>query len=398
MKIRLIIISSVFLFFSCSYEVLESFDYPRVQTLFVTDASLTGAVLHGEIIAQGSSPVIESGFLVVREGMEFNFNRSEKALTNSVTQSGAFSATIDAALEKGVTYNLRAFARTKDYVSMGNLLSFVSEGSLPPVINSFYPHTALFGDTITIRGMRFSGIRNRVMFGTVEAQNIVTNSDSLIKVVVPILPNELHVPITVQTGDNPTTSAEFFSYLIPVIHQVSPQTGTYGDVITIKGGNLGYVGKIASVYFDDVIAQVIEISDRELKVKVPVVLTSETPVISIRSGFLMGLADLPFYLKEFILTDFNPKIIEDFSMPIEITLIGQYFNPVLKNNKVYISGVEIKVLSATTEEIRILLPNWIFPANSDLLYNYSKSWRISVKIAGSTRHFDDLLEIRHVVK
>lgn len=398
MKNILFILSPVFLFLSCSKEVVESFDYPRVQTLFVNNISLNGALLHGEIITQGSSPVIESGFLVVREGMEFNMDRSEKILTNNVVQTGAFSAVIDAALERGITYNVRAFARTKDYVSMGNMLSFVSYGSLPPVISSFYPQTGLLGDTITIRGVRFSGINNRLMFGTVEAVNVITNSDSLITVVVPILPNALNVPITVLTGNNSSTSNELFRYLMPVIQQFSPQTGTYGDVITIKGENLGYVGKIASVYFDDVIAQLLEGSDNELRVKVPVGLKSEVSVISIRSGFLMGFADASFNLKEFILADFNPKIIENFNMPVEITITGKYFNPVMQNNKVYIGGAELKVVSATTEEIRFLLPSWIFPDKWDLLYNYYRSWRISVKIAGNTRYFDDLLEIKHVVK
>lgn len=116
-------------FSSCNEPPLP--DYPQVRTYEVSEVTIKGAVLHGEIVSAGSSPIIEYGF-VWDTGAVPNIHTSQKKTFTSPMREGKFDTAVTAALEPNVKYTVKAYAKTADYIVYGQEKTFISLGSLEP--------------------------------------------------------------------------------------------------------------------------------------------------------------------------------------------------------------------------------------------------------------------------
>lgn len=269
MKNKLILSSIAILLFcnACQKEIIESREYPRVKTLEVIDISSSGAVLKGEILTLGSNPIIEQGF--VWDTLSYlSFNDARKVVIESHDKVRSFSYKVTSDLVKDKKYYTKAFARTKDYLVFGEKVTFKSKGSLPPEINEFKPQSGIWGDTISVLGHHFSSKNNDVFFGDVKA-NVIFNSDTLVKAIVPSVKNEHNVKIIVKTQDYSVSSADNFIYRLPIIENFIPKSGTFGEEVQLIGSYLlGYENSV-KVYVDGNNAEVVDASSTVIKFLIP---------------------------------------------------------------------------------------------------------------------------------
>ncbi|MES2372130.1 MAG: IPT/TIG domain-containing protein, partial [Bacteroidota bacterium] len=129
-----------------------------------------------------------------------------------------------------------------------SLAGFIFTSSVSPKINSFTPSSGTNGDTISIKGLRFTGT-TQVRFGNF-APPFTVISDSLVKVVLGG-GGSGSVKLTTPAGTDSLAGFVFISS-VPKINSFTPTSGTNGDTISIKG--VKFTGT-TSVYFGGVTAK-----------------------------------------------------------------------------------------------------------------------------------------------
>ncbi len=196
-----------------------------------------------------------------------------------------------------------------------------------PNITSFNPQTIPEQSSLTVRGTNFS-LTPRVRIGGVLAPNQLV-SDTLIKVTVPKLLKEDETEkitdvVVIADGNesNPITVKVLVSDA-PVIYSLSPDTGDTGQEVVIEGDNFGTQPANLSVEFTGtgasrVPATVLEVTDTQLKVKVPAGVNSGFIYLTLNGSTAIGG---PFTVP-FNYTTILPSIIWEGSI---ITVVGSRF-------------------------------------------------------------------------
>lgn len=379
------------LFFSrCQKEVVEPQIYPRISTLEVTSISTEGATLNAELLALGSSPVIEYGFLWDTIP-SIHYDRSEKIELKENLSKGKFNCRINASLIKWQKYFVKAFVKTEDFLVIGKVVSFISNGSEPPKIDSFSPKSANWGDTIFIKGEKFSFKSNEVHFGEVKA-NVVFNSDTLLKVLVPSEPNSEQVKIFIKTPDSFSNSDDFFHFLQPQIEGFYPSQATFSDTISIKGKNFNTNHIHTKVKLDSRIIDALFLSDTLIRFVVPNDLMKSTSRLHVVSEDTVATSENTFKLTPIVFNETKTDTIKAFEDDILITINGTGFNPEIKHNNITVNGYNAAIIEASLTKIIFKLPSiW----NLDLNYTFEQRMTITLKVADQTLHSDKLCVLKN---
>ncbi|MEQ1585416.1 MAG: IPT/TIG domain-containing protein [Cyclobacteriaceae bacterium] len=430
---RSILVGIVFILtlFTCTQEEITSRAYPRVRTSEVVNIGNTGSVFRGEITF-ASSEIIDHGF-IWSANQSLDLNKVEKIRLGPKSGPGVFESEVGFGLAQGVKYYFKAFVQSDTHIVYGEILEFVSLGSLAPIIDDFNPKEASWNDTLTLIGRNFSGV---VKFGDTEAE-IMEHNDKVIKVKVPlgyvqpegfisilfsgntssskdkfkiktpvineftpnhgkfgdqvtIIGNYFHplqlavsfneisaeiltrtatqilckipsglssgmVNLKVSSGQQSVTASETFYYEAPVISEIIPSEGTYGDLITIKGNHFGSLAGESIVKFEGEVAEIITVTSSEIKVKVPETVGVPAPKITISYNQQIS-NEREFSLLPPIITSFTP---ESVTTNTEVVITGSRFSPVLENNNVNFGGVSGEIVSVSSTEIRVLVPDSI---------------------------------------
>jgi len=142
---------------------------------------------------------------------------------------------------------------------------------LPPVITSFTPDSVDARVIVEIRGADFSPVKteNLILFNGIQAPNIISASDTLLRVFTP--PGAITGRLTVTVAGQTAVSATDFIVPPPVIFSFGPFSGHVGDTITIFGFRFsGIPAQNKVVFSGDAVASVIVSTSTLLKVTVPV--------------------------------------------------------------------------------------------------------------------------------
>jgi N-acetylneuraminic acid mutarotase len=288
---RLIIIltGAVAFFLSCNKEETSDRDYPRLNTLEVTDVSSDGATFQGEIFYNRNFEIKKYGF-VWSENSNPTVQGSDRVEIVGAPPGQKFSSRISTTLQKDVEYKVRAFIITDRYTVYGQEESFMSLGSRAPEIISFEPLIAGWFDTVQIHGKNFSRLifSNKIFFGNEQANLVVSpnhqNSDSLLYVTVPTLLKASKALISIRlAGNSYIYLQDSFSLKLPYITTITPETGTWKDEIEIHGYFPARNQIPCSVTFDNIESVISYSNDSVLKVVVPLLLdaVSSTPTFKI---------------------------------------------------------------------------------------------------------------------
>ncbi len=108
---------------------------------------------------------------------------------------------------------------------------------LPPTITAIMPDSAYVNDTITINGTNFDPdpFNMSVLFSGIEAFNIVEASATTMRVKVPKGATSGLVTVTIAEQTSPGVNFKVLTVIPTTITGISPQSGYYGDTVTITG-------------------------------------------------------------------------------------------------------------------------------------------------------------------
>lgn len=360
-RIVFFFLAFILLFVTCdNYEFPES-AYPRIETLPVTGVSGKTLTFKANVVQPGKRPIINHGFIWgTTESLSLALD--EKVELGSLSGKNSFEVNLTSGFYEGETYFVKAFVATDDYLVYGKSVAFTSQGSNPPVIQSLEPTEGTWGDTIMLRGKYFSFLNknNVVLFGNFKS-TVISSSDTTIRCIVPNDIPQKNLPIHLTVTGQETKSATNFTMISPVVESFLPQTGTFEDVITIKGTQFSSNKETNIVKFNEHIAQVIEASRTQLKVKVPAAINAKSNVVSVTVNLQSANANGSFLIL--------PPAVSSISnnkgfMQSTLQISGNNFNPSLTGNRVLLAGVEANVLSASKSSIMITVPDGIYKSRS----------------------------------
>jgi len=241
---------------------------------------------------------------------------------------------------------------------------------LPPQITGFTPQSGTYKTIVEINGENFHPLYTKVKFDTVLASLVSVEKEKILaEVPKNVKPGDVVISVTALSQE--VISLKKFNSLTPYIESFSPTSGTFGDEITISGQNFNPTPEYNTVGFGNTIAQVLESSKTELKVKVPNDYLSENgkTKISVEIGEVSNISKDDFELLLHSFSSFTP----DYgSRGDQITLAGQNFNPDTQYNKVYFGDVEATIITASPTKLIVS------PANGVL----HGSQKITVEVAG----------------
>jgi len=379
----------ILLFGSYACKDEKSYDYPIIYTGEAYQIDTSGVTLTGKLADISSSDLIEYGF-VWSSSPNPTIENSEKYIIRDKPQTGVISQRITTTLSPNVVYYFRAFARNKGYTSYGENISFQSNGCGGAIIQDFYPQSAYFGDTITIIGSGFSSFEERNIVTINKQACVLLRSTQDTLLILPPASLTQAAPIQVSVYNKSTSTNEKYTPIIPKISSITPESATFGDVITITLEKYQKSFTNVKVFFNNRISNSITFKDNIITAKVPDNLTvpevpiQEAPIRILFNNNLSILASQTLKLKQVEVTDFSPTSVKSGDI---ITLNGNNFSPIATNNKVTIGGMNATVISATNTELQVKVP-----LQQDGAF-ISRNVSISVKVVNSTKTFSKTLYI-----
>ncbi len=367
-----------------SCQEYNGFDFPIVHTGQVTGISSEGAIFSAKVTELGKLKILEYGFVWDYESKP-TIEKSEKYIMPDTPMTGVYSQHVSTTLIEGITYYVRSYIRTSQYITYGEEVSFVSLGSNAPEIIGFQPLEGNLADTLTITGNNFSFVKenNQVMIGAFPAVVIQASQDTLM-VKVPELLDTITATVKVSIQGNETVSAQRFNLIPPVITDFEAKIGTFGEQISIFGDNFLENKATLSVYFDNFLADINNVQNETLVVTVPNSLNRRICNIKVVMNNLTATSAEQFRIAPLSLTDFSPKVALTGNT---ITLSGNNFSPIAANNKVTIGGLEATVANASINELLVKVPL------QNTGYFTSRNSNITVQFAGEKQEYTGTLLI-----
>lgn len=180
-----VLIFVVLLITACTESEFSKNDHPALHTLPTSEINKSGALVSAKITPRGDEKITSYGFIWGNH--EFiSLQLSNRKIYQGAPKSLIFSEELSFGHKsEDITY-YKAFITTKSYTIFGDIQSFYSRGSLPPIIYDLSPSKAKIGDKIQLIGKNFSYsiIDNQVFFGNKRALLFYT-TDTTITAIVP---------------------------------------------------------------------------------------------------------------------------------------------------------------------------------------------------------------------
>jgi N-acetylneuraminic acid mutarotase len=355
-----------------TYEFPES-PYPRVEIRRV-HVQEKGVIFEAGIIQTVDKPIINHGFVWgLRENLFINTD--DNIQLGELSAKGSFEYELESGLYEDSTYYVRAFIATDTHLFYGTTVSFNSKGSNLPTISSFSPSEGTWGDTVILKGKYFSSVikNNKVEFGTQPAK-ILSSTDSTIISIVPDEIPDKTIPISLTVTGYKTQSTTNFQLVTPAVASVSPQAGTFGDVVTLTGSNFSARVSSNIVKFNEHVAEVVQATKTELKVKVPFAISAKENVITVVTNLQSSNASEKFNI---LPPSISVLSTDKAFIGATLQVYGDNFNPTVAGNTITLGGVDASVVSASKSLIVFAIPEGIYK---------SRSFHIEVKAAEQTAY------------
>jgi hypothetical protein len=184
--------------------------------------------------AIGGTPLSSLGSVAINTWVEFD-------VTAAFTGNGVYNFGLQTSSSNDVRYSSKEGTAS----NRPQLVIQQSDRALP-AISGFSPASGLPGAEVTLNGTGFVGITS-VRFNGVAAANFTVDSDTKIRVIVPVGAASGKLSLTVAGGSS--LSEDTFGILVPpappLIDAFSPASGAAGTAVTIKGAGLGGATAVA---------------------------------------------------------------------------------------------------------------------------------------------------------
>lgn len=227
----------------------------------------------------------------------------------------------------------------------------------PLVVSDFQPRRGGVNEVVTFTGSGFPLDPRQVrVLLTGRPCRITEVTATTIKAVVP--PGSATGRFDVSTADGRRTETQWIFTITtpPIITRLVPSAGQPGSVVVVQGAHFGEVPGDVTVTVNGrqaALTGIAPVGDRQVTFQVPEGATTGPVVVTVRDqGSATSLA--PFtVLEPLTLADFSPRTGAPGS---EVVLRGSGFIPNLRGQTVALASRPCRVLSATTNELRVALP------------------------------------------
>lgn len=239
MRIKYIcIIISLSVLFSCEKDAeFQPKDYLYLITLnpAIKDE---GAEFSADLTNLAGQKIIKYGFVWSKKPNPTKEDNNTFIYDNP--PKGIYNCFVNSSLEKGLIYHVRAYVLTENYEVYGNEKIFTSNGSLPPVIESFYPEYGPAGTKVIIKGKNFATLTtdNQVKFGNIEVL-IDSAFENRLVVTIPKISKREKVNVTVKTAGMSIISKSLFDLWFPWLQKKDFKINYDAESFSI--GGIGYV-------------------------------------------------------------------------------------------------------------------------------------------------------------
>lgn len=254
--------------FRCEQYELPPSPYSRVETLPVVDMTETSTTFRGRVTYLGTDQLMSHGFIWgLNEDIVVS---AENTIDLGPLSAGTeFEATVNS-LYFDSMYYVRAFVKTSKLYVFGEVISFSSVVKNPPVIDTFSPVEATFGDTITLSGNYFHPVAafNIVKLNGKQA-SVARASKTQLKVIVPETVTDAENVVNVTIFLQSSTAEGTFRMLSPQITSLSTDQGFLGQTIEIIGDNFNPSKSGNTIVLGGAVGTVVSAARKVLKVKIP---------------------------------------------------------------------------------------------------------------------------------
>jgi N-acetylneuraminic acid mutarotase len=331
-----------------------------VKTESVT-VTRTRTIFQGSISNSNGLTIIEHGF-VWDQHQSPSLETSLKFLLGPIAGDKSFIAEVDANFEPGRKYYVRSFYQSHDQIFYSEAVSFEVNYEKAPVVLSFSPTIATWGDTITISGSNFSLVPsdNHIAFSDIEALCVEATSKEL-KTIIPDALNMTNLPLAVTVFNHQATSAEFFKLAPPKVASFAPSSGRVKTSVTLSGEN--FKEGSTTVYFNDAKATIISISSKQVIVEVPPGLPPGHVKVLVDVCAQKVFASEPFLSVSLTVAEFMPT---SATFDEIVTVKGSGFSTIASENKIAFGDVEAMVMEATADELKIKVPRALQKSKSKI--------------------------------
>jgi hypothetical protein len=352
--------------------------YPRINTLPVTDISEQGANFHGEFTRTGDFHVKRYGFLWSTYN-NIRISNSNMYIFSNKDEKAGFSVNINTSLAPGKKYYVRSFAETDDYLIYGPMVSFESQGSGPPVIESVTPTYVTAFDTLVVtgEGFRYTTYNYTVMIGS-RLAFVASATNTELKVICPDgFPDGGKLSVLF-AGYKATYDKPIYK-LSPEVTSVSPREVTFNDTLHIEGNHFSLSRGYNIVKMGESYLQVLSADKTHLTARVlQSIETVESELTVTVDGEQVSCGTITLKAPE--VQSVSPSLLTD-PQQLPVTLKGENFHPVAEKNQVLIGGEVAEVVSASHEELVVEFPVALLPEDTS---GFSATYDVEVTIIGQT--------------
>lgn len=222
-----------------------------------------------------------------------------------------------------------------------------------PELSSFSPDRGTVGTEVVIRGKGFHPVlpRNTLKLGEREIA-ISTISTTEIRCTLPEGIPSGNYPFSLSFFDKKGTSAILFEVIAPEVSEIHPNSGTWRDEVTIRGKDFGNATEEIEVYFGNHLAEIITLSNTEIKVLVPDGIDTLSSAIKVLSTKL----DNSEVRASNVLFNLLPVSVESISKSTakineEFEILGNNFHPLPNRNVVFQEDQVMQVIAAERNKL-----------------------------------------------
>lgn len=228
-------------------------------------------------------------------------------------------------------------------------------------ITKVEPGSALPGTAIKLSGKKFDTNRanNLVKFNGMNA-TVTAATNKTLNVIVPV--GATTGKITVEVAGKVATSkedfiVEEFEEEVLVITSFTPESGPPGSPVVIRGAHFAEATSGNSVKINSVSAEIIEASENELTVLVPMNVTSGKISVAANGQTVETTDNFTVTSSsgnDLTITGFTP---ESAAYGSTVIITGTNFYETIAGNEVKFNTISAEILGATKNKITVVVPN-----------------------------------------
>ena len=274
-KYLLTFAAAILLFAACQKEKEGIDNFPMLVTNPMVDVDSSGITLNMAFTSKGSFKIQEAGFCIDSTSIK-SFTAEKSTTVDDLTNESSYSKRIKRLFLLGEKYYVRSYVKVKDAIIFGNEVSFTGQRDIAPKITGCTPNEGLHPiDTIYVKGENFEFYKdkmNAVLFKEYgwDDEKVQLNIKYLDKNTLKVYgPIKQHYKLKVQFDKISITSNTYFKLNELKNFKIDKAESYPGDTITLSWENALDKRDSWNLKINDNTPQIVEQSDKFIKVKLP---------------------------------------------------------------------------------------------------------------------------------